>query len=275
MRVNACGKDCAACGDHLAEKCAGCGEETTALCAIARCAEKKCFDKCTECWKNDDCKNLPKKDEMPALHRETLRYEMERRVWAQENAESLRRWLTVLAVLAVLRGFPLLLSLPIEALLPVGAQMSSLLFAPQTKLLVAACHVAYGVVLLILSSLQEKYRMAGLCILLSGAVTAAQPYLGGAALALSAAYLLLSFAGEYYECTAHADTALGIDRALAENWGRIWKWIVAGQVVLMAAYPLMPYVLPLAAMTMIALMILLPRVYLRKVSRMWQMAQTL
>ena len=50
---------------------------------------------------------------------------------------------------------------------------------------------------------------------------------------------------------------------------------MAGQVILMAAYPLMPYVLPLAAMTMIALMILLPRVYLRKVSRLWQMAQGL
>ena len=276
MRVNACGKDCAACGEYAAEKCGGCGEETTALCAIARCAEKKCFDKCTECWKNDDCKSLPKKDEMPALRRETLRYEMERRVWAQENAVTLRRCLTALAVLAVLRGFPLLLSLPIEALLPAGAQMSPLLFAPQTKLLVAACHVVYGAVLLILSSLQEKYRMAGLCILLSGAVTAAQPYLGEkAALALAAVYLLLSFAGEYYECTAHADTALGVERDLAENWGRIWKWIVAGQVILMAAYPLMPYVLPLAAMTMIALMILLPRVYLRKVSRLWQMAQGL
>ena len=49
MRANACGKDCAACGDYLAERCTGCGEETTALCAIARCAEKKCFDKCAEC----------------------------------------------------------------------------------------------------------------------------------------------------------------------------------------------------------------------------------
>lgn len=44
---------------------------------------------------------------------------------------------------------------------------------------------------------------------------------------------------------------------------------------MMAAYPLMPYVLPLAAMTMIAWMILLPRVYLRKVSRLWQLAQGL
>lgn len=118
--------------------------------------------------------------------------------------------------------------------------------------------------------------MAGLCILLSGAAAAAQPYLGEkAALALAAVYLLLSFAGEYYECTAHADTALGVERALAENWGRIWKWIVAGQVILMAAYPLMPYVLPLAAMTMVALLIVLPRVYLRKVIRLWQLAQGL
>jgi hypothetical protein len=105
---------------------------------------------------------------------------------------------------------------------------------------------------------------------------AAQPYLdGGLTLALSVVYLLLCFVGEYYECAAHADTALGIDRALAENWGHIWKWVVVGQVVLMAAWLLMPYVLPLAAMTLIALMILLPRVYLRKMSRLWQMAQGL
>ena len=43
----------------------------------------------------------------------------------------------------------------------------------------------------------------------------------------------------------------------------------------MAAWLLMPYVLPLAAMTLIALMILLPRVYLRKMIRLWQMAQGL
>ena len=276
MRVNACGKDCVACGEYLAEKCTGCGEETTALCAIARCAEKKCFDKCTECWKNDDCKKLLQRDNMPASRREDLRYAAQRRVWAQENAKLLRLWLTVLGVLAVPRGFALLLSLPTEALLPGGVQMSPLLSAPQTKLLLAVCHVVYGAVLLLLSRPQEKYRMAGLCILLSGAVVAAQPYLdGGLTLALSVLYLLLCFVGEYYECAAHADTALGIDRALAENWGRIWKWVVVGQVVLMAAWLLMPYVLPLAAMTLIALMILLHRVYLRKVIRLWQMAQGL
>ena len=276
MRVNACGKDCAACGERLAERCTGCGEETTALCAIARCAEKKCFDKCTECWKNDGCKKLLQRDNMPASRREDLRYAAQRRVWAQENAKLLRLWLTVLGVLAVPRGFALLLSLPVEALLPGGVQMSPQLSAPQTKLLLAVCHVLYGVVLLLLSRPQEKYRMAGLCILLSGAVVAAQPYLdGGLTLALSVLYLLLCFVGEYYECAAHADTALGIDRALAENWGRIWKWVVVGQVVLMAAWLLMPYVLPLAAMTLIALMILLPRVYLRKMSRLWQMAQGL
>ena len=276
MRVNACGKDCAACGEYLAEKCTGCGEETTALCAIARCAEKKCFDKCAECWKNDDCKKLLQRDNMPASRREDLRYAAQRRVWAQENAKLLRLWLTVLGVLAVPRGFALLLSLPTEALLPGGVQMSPQLSAPQTKLLLAVCHVLYGVVLLLLSRSQEKYRMAGLCILLSGAVVAAQPYLdGGLTLALSVLYLLLCFVGEYYECAAHADTALGIDRALAENWGRIWKWVVVGQVVLMAAWLLLPYVLPLAAMTLIALMILLPRVYLRKMSRLWQMAQGL
>ena len=276
MRVNACGKDCAVCGEYLAEKCTGCGEETTALCAIARCAEKKCFDKCAECWKNDDCKKLLQCDNMPASRREDLRYAAQRRVWAQENAKLLRLWLTVLGVLAVPRGFALLLSLPVEALLPGGVQMSPRLAAPQMKLLLAACHVVYGVVLLLLSRPQEKYRMAGLCILLSGAVVAAQPYLdGGLTLALSVLYLLLCFVGEYYECAAHADTALGIDRALAENWGRIWKWVVVGQVVLMVAWLLMPYVLPLAAMTLIALMILLPRVYLRKMSRLWQMAQGL
>ena len=276
MRANACGKDCAACGEYLAEKCTGCGEETTALCAIARCAEKKCFDKCTECWKNDDCKKLLQRDNMPASRREDLRYAAQRRVWAQENAKLMRLWLTVLGVLAVPRGFALLLSLPVEALLPGGVQMSPQLSAPQTKLLLAVCHVLYGVVLLLLSRPQEKYRMAGLCILLSGAVVAVQPYLdGGLTLALSVLYLLLCFVGEYYECAAHADTALGIDRALTENWSRIWKWVVVGQVVLMAAWLLMPYVLPLAAMTLIALMILLPRVYLRKMSRLWQMAQGL
>ena len=276
MRVNACGKDCAACGEYLAEKCTGCGEETAVLCAIARCAEKKCFDKCTECWKNDDCKKLLQRDNMPASRREDLRYAAQRRVWAQENAKLLRLWLTVLGVLAVPRGFALLLSLPTEALLPGGVQMSPQLSAPQTKLLLAVCHVVYGVVLLLLSRPQEKYRMAGLCILLSGAVVAAQPYLdGGLTLALSVLYLLLCFVGEYDECAAHADAALGIDRALAENWGHIWKWVVVGQVVLMAAWLLMPYVLPLAAMTLIALMILLPRVYLRKMSRLWQMAQGL
>lgn len=278
MRANACGKDCAACGEYLAEKCIGCGEETTALCAIACCAEKKCFDKCTECWKNDDCKKLPQKDKMPVLRRENLRYAAERCVWAQENAKPLRLWLTVLAVLAMLRGVALLLSLPVEALLPIGAQVPPHLFAPQTRLAVAVCHVMYGVVLLMLSRLQEKYRFAGICIMFSGVVMAVQAYLkqGEAlSLAVSVVYLLLCFVGEYYECAAHADTALGIDRAVAENWGRIWKWIVGGQVVLMAAYPLLFYALPLAAMIMIGLLIALPRIYRRKILRIWQMAQTL
>ena len=275
MRVNACGKDCAVCSEYLAEKCRGCGTETTALCAIARCAEKKCFDKCAECWKNDDCKKLTQKEEMPTLRREDLRYAADRRI-AQENAKALRLWLTVLGALAIPRGAALLLSLPAEALLPGGVTMSPQLTAPQMKLLLAACHVLYGVVLLLLSHPQEKYRPAGLCVLLSGAAMAAQPYVGEkAALALAAVYLLLCFIGEYCECAAHADTALGVDRALTESWDRIWKWVVLGQTAVLAAWLLLPYVLPLAAMALIALMILLPRVYLRKLSRLWQVAQGL
>ena len=277
MRVNACGKDCAGCGEYLAEKCGGCGEETTALCDIARCAEKKCFDKCAECRKNDDCKKLPQKVDMPTLRREKLRYAAGRCVWAQENARQLRLWLQVLAVLAVPRGIALLLSFPIEALLPGGAQvMPSYFFALKTKLLVAAFHVLYGAVLLLLSCLQEKYRPAGLCILLSGAATAVQPFLDGKmALALLAIYLLLCFAGEYWECAAHADTALGIDNTLAENWGHIWKWIMAGQIALIAAYPLMPYALVLTGMTMVVVAVVVPRIYRRKIVRMWWMGQRL
>lgn len=276
MRANACGKDCAACGEYLVEKCTGCGEETTVLCPIACCAEKKCFDKCTECWKNDDCKHLSKKAGMPMLRRERLRYAEDRRVWVRESAGALHLWLTVLAVLAVPRGVALLFSLPIETLLSGGVQMPPKFFAPETKLAVAACHVAYGSVLMMLSRLQEKYRFAGICIVLSGVVTALRAYLeqeNPLMLAVSVAYLLLCFIGEYYECAAHADTALGVECAAAENWGRIWKWIVGGQVVLMATYPLMPYILPVTGLTQIGLLIALPRVYRRKVLRIWQMAQ--
>ena len=89
--------------------------------------------------------------------------------------------------------------------------------------------------LLLLGGAHEKYRLAGICVVLSGVVAAVQPYLGEGkvmALAASVVSLLLSAVGEYCECMAHADTALGADRALAEKWGGLWKWMVGAQAAL-------------------------------------------
>lgn len=230
MRVNACGKDCAACGEYAAEKCGGCGAETTALCAIARCAEKKCFDKCSECWKNDDCKKLTQKGEVPALRREELCRMAQCRARTQENAATLRRWLTVLAFLPFVRGAGVILSVG------VADGFAALQKLGGAELLIAGvCLAVYGAVLLLLGRVQAKYLPAGLCILLSGVAAAVQPYLGEgklATLAVPILVLLLSSAGEYYECKAHADTALGADYALAEKWGGLWKWMVGAQTVL-------------------------------------------
>ena len=274
MRVNACGKDCVTCDDYLLEKCTGCGVETTGLCSIACCAEKMCFDKCAECWKNDDCKKLLQKDDMPTLRRENMRYAAERCTWAQQNAKSLRLWLTVLAALAVLRAVGGVLSAGVSDWAVVLHNM----VGENDRLIAAVCLVAYGTVLLVLSRLQKRYRPAGICVVFSSVVMVMQPYLGQGKilqLAVSATSLLLSFAGEYYECVAHADTVLGTDRALAEKWGRVWKWVVGGQVALVISFPLLPYALPLAALMLLGSVFVLARIYLRKVLWLWLTAQTL
>ena len=274
MRVNACGKDCAVCGEYLTESCTGCGAETAEFCSIARCAEKKCFDKCAECWKNDDCKKLLQKGNMPTLRKDHLHHVAERRRWAQQSRKPLRLWLTILAVLAVLRAVGSVLSAGVSDWIVVLDDM----LGENDRLIAAACLVAYGVVLLVLSRLQEKYRRAGFCIVLSGVLTAIQPYWGEGKilpLAVSLFSLLLSFVGEYYECTAHADTVLGTDGALAEKWSRVWKWVIGGQAALVISFPLLPYALPLAALMLLGSVFVLARIYLRKVLWLLQTAQSL
>lgn len=248
MRVNACGKDCAVCGEYLAEKCTGCGEETAALCAIARCAEKLCFDKCAECWKNDDCKKLTQKEEMPALRREELCHMAECRARTQENAGALRRWLTVLAFLPFARGIGFVLTAGMADGFVALQKLGGL------ELLIAGvCLAVYGAVLLLLGGAHEKYRLAGICVVFSGVAVAVQPYLGVgklATLAVPVLVLLLSCVGEYCECKAHAETARGADYALAEKWGGLWKWMVAAQMAFALAIVLMA-VLPLLALAML------------------------
>ncbi len=198
-----CGKSCEQCAEKMLGDCQGCTEGTENKkceeCAVAACSKERQHDSCMKCGERQSC----------VTYHSVM----------TKHAPMLGRWLTVLFWLIIPS---------IVASVMTSDSMVSLLPSIEIPgaILSIACALAYGLILLGLSSANEKYKISGILYLVSQAVAIFVLIVGGDAtwaVFVSLAVTVIELLSEYNEIMAHSDVLEDIDDDLAVKWYKLWN----------------------------------------------------
>lgn len=266
-----CGKNCDSCIQKERLECQGCrlgpGRSWYDGCEIAACCRDKGHDTCDTCTNNRYCGKRSRRDGMVEHRERKLAAEAERKAELARRAPFLGRWLWVL--------FWMVIPGTVASLLSIDAMAG---WAPGVyrfgEYLSVACSLAYGLILLILASRHDVYRIAGILRLVTAAVSlvlvlAAGKNTGtGWTLLISLPGGVVGLVATYQEYMAHAAVLDSLDRTLAEKWRMLWKWYIGvfiatfGSVVVMLIFQLLGLLVLLAALIGMVVVSVLELVYL-------------
>ncbi len=244
MAETYCGKNCAECALMEAQKCPGCqagpGRRYYGDCELAKCCRDKGHETCETCGFKMTCRNLQNRDHQPEIRRkkaeaqqkeqEKRREEERKRKERMANrAQVLGKWLWILFWLFV----PALIA-SIMGNEKISETAPDIYLTGQ--ILSAVCSIAYGLVLLKASSEEDRYRTAGVCMLVSAAAGILTVIVSGGdvtspgllLIALPAA--IVSLVGEYKEYCGHSAVLEDVDRDLSAKWLSLWKWNIGCMV---------------------------------------------
>ena len=146
----------------------------------------------------------------------------------------------------------------------------------------AACSIAYGVILLKLSAVDDRYHTAGICSLITAGVSILIVLLFGTSEAPSwSPIITLPAAGiglirEYNEYSAHSSVLVGADDELSEKWTTLWKWFIRctlgmiGSILLALFSPILGTVLLIGAAIGIVIVSITKLVYLYRTAKVFR-----
>ena len=183
-----------------------------------------------------------------------------------KKAPILGKWLSILFWLVVPSFVGSLMSLELWMETAPGLYLTG-------KIISTACSVAYGLILLKLSSQEEMYHGAAVCRLIAAVVGGAILISSGGVpptwtLFLSVPSAIVSLVGEYKEFDAHAQVLYGVDNILSQKWTSLWRWNLAsygglvGGIVLLLMIPFLGVLVLLAASIALVVVSILRLVHL-------------
>ncbi len=270
MAETYCGKTCTECKQKEILSCAGCkqgpGRITGGDCRIAKCCREKGHQECGSCGFCETCPKLRGREHMPEYRLKAIEAEKTIAAEIARRAPVLGKWLSIL--------FWLIIPNVVAALLTneTVAGWFPFLYIPG-RALEAICSFAYGFILLRLTSQEDRYRTAGICMLVGGLVSVLMcfPTFFGDIwwrLILSLVMIVVNPIGIHYEFTAHSVVLNTLDNKLADKWTTLAKWyiisycVVIGGALLPALIPFVGVLVVLAADIALVVMSVLKLVYL-------------
>lgn len=237
MSETYCGKSCADCSKKEELNCEGCRQGPGRLyqsdCDIVTCCKSKGHENCETCsFKDKPCSVLSNSSRMPEMRIQKRRDEAVRLQRKQEVEERRQRelahkssvagkWLWILFWLFVPSVVANILSMDSMATAAPAVYMFG-------QILSAVCSVVYGIVLLQVVSLNDRYHTAGWCTIVGAVLYAFASIWNGAnwTLVITIPASIVGLVGEYNEFTGHAEILMGVDQELSEKWVKLWKWDV-------------------------------------------------
>ena len=279
MAETYCGKTCVECAQKEALNCSGCkagpGRQYGGDCELAKCCRSKGHQECSTCGFSGNCGTLRSKDRMPEYRLKSIEAEKIREAAIAKRAPVLGKWLWILFWLIIPSSIASLMTNENIA----GAIPS--VFVPG-QILSAICSFVYGFILIRLTSEEERYRTAGICALVSGAVSVLIACISGGpevptwTLLISIPAAIVAFVGEYNEFTAHSIVLTGLDNELSEKWSSLWKWYIGmygamlGSLLIIVIIPILGLLVTLAAAIGLIVVSILKLVYLYRTAKLFR-----
>lgn len=279
MAETYCGKTCAGCAHKENLNCPGCkagpGRQYGGDCTLAKCCREKGHQECITCGFSGNCNTLRGKDRMPEYRLKAIEAEKLRTAAIAKRAPVLGRWLWVL--------FWLFIPSSIAAFLTnenIAGSIPSVFIPGQV--LSAICSFIYGIILIRLTSEEERYRTAGICALVCGAVSvliawiSRDPEFVSWTLLLSLPAAIVSFVGEYNEFTAHSIVLTGLDNGQSEKWSSLWKWYIGmygamlGSILIILIAPILGLLVTIGAGIGLIVVSILKLVYLYRTAKLFR-----
>lgn len=282
MAETYCGKSCVECPQKELLNCPGCkqgpGRRFNGDCELAICVMDKGHETCGTCSFMSTCVKQRNCAGMPEERIRRREAEAARKAEMAGHAPVLGKWLWVLFWLIIPSSVASIMSNQTLVQYVPG------LYLPG-QILNAICSVAYGIFLLKLAPIENTYKKAGICVLITGAVSGVIAIVTGAAgltqvptwtLLLSIPAIIVALVGEYYSFCAHADVLDGIDQELSEKWRKLWKWYIGvflglfGGIVIMLILPIIGVLALLAAAIGIVVVGIQKLVYLYRTAKIFR-----
>lgn len=278
MAETYCGKTCSECASKEQMNCPGCrvgpGREVGGDCDLARCCRTKGHETCDTCGFKGNCGTLRSRDWMTDNRRRKLESAAAEKAAVARRAPILGKWLWIMFWLCIASEAVGLLSFEqISQLIPV-------IKVPVT-FIAAAINIAYCLILLKISSEEERYRTAGICAIAGWVLSVVSDLLfGDSETALSLTFTLpaaiVGFIGEYQEFTANGNVLWGIDNELSDKWNMLWKWYIGcygavfGSIILMFLMPVIAVIVLVASGIAFLVIHIIRIVYLYRTAKIFR-----
>ncbi|MBQ5918951.1 MAG: hypothetical protein IIW92_10360 [Lachnospiraceae bacterium] len=144
-------------------------------------------------------------------------------------------------------------------------------------LLILGSQLAYGLILMKIALADKRYKLAGIFLLISLAVTILVMFIpANAAVLIQAVNLVatvISVVSIYYEIMAHAEVLRGIDNLLGRKWLALWKWTLISLALSLASGFVMLAVANLAALMVLVAAIISLVVTVLKIKYLYDTAK--
>ena len=278
MAETYCGKTCAQCAEKESLSCPGCkagpARQPDGDCTLALCCREKGHQDCATCSYNGSCYTLRGKDRMPEYRLKAIEAEWIRAAALAKRAPIFGRWLWALFWLIVPNAVAVFAA-------TIGTKASIPALSIFGQVLNAICTLASGAILIRLSFEEERYRTAGICVLLSSVIGAVQ-YIPGISgilawiLLLSIASGVISIYGISKEVAAHSAVVVDLDSELAEKWSKFFVRFLqlsaatVGSALLMLIFPSIGALCTIAVSIGLLVIGALKLVYLYRTARLFR-----
>lgn len=247
MAETYCGKSCADCEQKEQLNCPGCktgpGRQFGGDCELAKCVRSKGHETCQTCGFKGNCGTLRSCDHMPNYRCRKMQAEEMRKAAIAKRASILGKWLWIFFWLFIPGNVAgLMTNESIVEVIPV--------LSIPGHIISVAVTLAYGLILVKLASIEDRYRTAGICYLVANGVNVLLPLLsevGGSStwtLLITLPAAVVALVSTYNEYMAHSAVLTGVDNDLSEKWCKLWKWEI-GLMGTMVGSLLVAFIIPL------------------------------
>ena len=224
MEETYCGKLCNECSDLESGLCSGCktgpGRKYSGDCNLASCARAKGHESCGTCSFQSNCEKYRNRYQIPEERARKAQEELARHVLLSQRATVLGKWLWILfwlVVPGIIGSF--LANDYTEHYMPTVFGVG--------EVIQFGCSLIYGLILLKLTSMDDRYMSAGICTVISAfgsALTATFTVNPVLSLLVSIPGIVIALYGEHSEYMAHSSVLMDIDPELGLKWETLWKW---------------------------------------------------